>query len=97
MGQLNFGKRECARAVEKIGGKRRTTKESNAWYMLDGRRLFRVTIPKGKAGDFAIGTKKNIVNQFRLTNEQFGQLHECTLSGTDYESLIRAKMAEGKI
>lgn len=95
MGQLNFGKRECDRALEKVIGKHPATKECNAWYSLDGKRRFRITIPKGKSGDFGTGTKKQIVNQFRLTNAEFTDLHRCTLSAADYEKKIRQKIKDG--
>lgn len=95
MGELNFGKRECRGALEKIGAKPRTSKESNAWYELDGKLRFRITVPKGKSGELGTGTKKSIVNQFHLTNEEFAQLYKCTLTGPEYKKRIRQKVTDG--
>lgn len=71
--------------------------ERTGWYALDGIKLFRVTIPKIHKNDVTTGTANSIRNQLKLTGPQFGDLLRCPMSGSDYEQLIREKLANGSI
>lgn len=92
MGRLNFKKREVRRAVEqKLGIQLRSNAELNGWYYLEGKKVLRVTVPKG-VSDLPTGTAHQIRKQLWLGTPDFAALVRCPMSGNDYERLIRAKL-----
>ncbi len=87
--KLNFNKQDVKHVIEvklKIGHE--ATKETNVWYFLDGRKVLRVTYPKGR-GPLTKGTAHSILNQLRLNPSQFSDLVKCPMSAEDYEAHIR--------
>lgn len=95
MGLLNVDYGKVTRALErKVGLSFRGRKERVAWYVLNGKRRFRVRAPKKHPGDLPPGTAGSIKSQLKLTTSQFRQLVACPISGAEYEELIRQKIAE---
>ena len=91
---LSLSKLEVARVLkQKLNLQFRKGKEANGWFELDGRKILRVTVPKGR-GDLAFGTARSIRDQLKLSNSQFADLANCPLSGKDYEEIIRGKVAQ---
>lgn len=66
----------------------------NGWYELDGLKILRVTMPRGR-GFVPPGTVNSIRKQVFLSKDQFGDLINCPLSSQDYEAIIRAKREQG--
>ena len=96
MGLLNVDYGAVTRALErKVGLDFRSGKERVAWYVLEGKKRFRVRAPKKHRGDLRPGTAAGIKNDLKLTTTQFRQLVSCPISGTDYERIIRQKITEG--
>ena len=95
-GGLNFTGEQAHQAADKVGlpqGKKRAPHRT-AWYELGGRKLFRVSIPRH--GTFGDGTKKRIVNSFRLDNSDFLRLARCPMSADEYrrhiETLVKQRL-----
>jgi len=88
--KLNFQKQDIAHAIEnKLSIKPRSKNEKNVWYILDDKKVLRITYPHGN-GTLPKGTTKSIINQLKLSNIQFKNLIECPMSASDYEKLIRS-------
>ena len=68
----------------------RTTKELNGWFVYNGKKILRVTIPKGR-GLLRKGTQASIINQLKLTKEKFSDLIECPLSYEGYIKILKEK------
>ncbi|MEW5766335.1 MAG: hypothetical protein AB1797_01740 [bacterium] len=68
----------------------RVTKEVNGWFVYEGKKIGRVTIPKGQ-GELRKGTQSSIVNQLKLTNKLFSQLIECPLGCEEYMQILKEK------
>jgi hypothetical protein len=95
MSLLNLSKQQLTSAVKrKLNLKFREGKERNAWYELDGRKILRVTVPKGH-GDLPRGTANAIRNQLKLSMQEYRGLIQCPLTGRDYEQIVRKKMDRG--
>jgi hypothetical protein len=100
VGLLNVKPRDLQRAInEKVRPEeRRAGSEMNYWYCLDGKRLFRITIPKVHRGSSVPpGTLNQIKRSLKLSMSEFSDLVRCPLSGPAYEALIRQKVAEQKL
>ncbi len=98
MGGLNFSHRKVSGALTgKLGLDYRGGKERNAWYIIDGVQVLRITAPKVHSGDIPPGTLGSIRNQTRLSTRQFQDLVNCPMSGADYEAFIRDKIAKGEL
>jgi len=92
MGLLNVNYRDLIGALEqKVGLSFRTGQERNAWYILDGKKVLRVTAPKTHKGTVPKGTAGQIRNDLMLTIHEFRDLIACPISGSDYEQIIRDK------
>lgn len=90
-------KQDVRRAVEaKSGGTRKSTKEDNFRIYVDGKRVGRVTVPKGR-GPLHPRTAGRIRDQLKLTPDEFREFVKCPLTGADYELLLRGKVAAGLI
>jgi len=85
----------------KLGIRFRSNGEFNGWFLLDGKRHARITIPKGRK-DIYKGTYASMARQLRLDIGQFDNLLACPLTGEEYEAIQRANIegerarAEGK-
>ena len=88
-----YRKQDVRRAVEsKSGGIRKSRKEVNLRIYLDGKRVLRVTVPKGR-GRLHPRTAGKIRDQLKLDPEQFQRLVKCPLTGPGYEQILRDKQA----
>jgi hypothetical protein len=76
--------------VRKLDLEARSTKERNAWLYWEGRKVLRVTVPKGR-GDLAPSTHRSMANQLRLTLGQLDELVRCTLGRSEYIEILRGK------
>ncbi len=95
MGRLNFNPRQVDSAIrKKLQLETRSGREETGWYMLDGKKLFSVTLPKIH-GVLKPGTAKSIMSDVKLGADQFDQLVRCPMTGSDYKVTIRAKVEEG--
>jgi len=100
MGKLIIRSSQLTRALEgKLGLDFRSGSERSAWYCLDGKKILRVTIPtvKGGGGTILPGTANSIRNQLSLSRNQLRELAACPMSGTDYETVVRQKMAKNRL
>ena len=79
-------KRVCER---KLKIEFNSTKEYNGWYWLDGKKVVRITVPKGRKF-LPPGTYSSMARQMRLSTAQFDNLLECPLSKADYDATLRA-------
>ncbi len=60
----------------------------SGWYVKDGRRLKRITVPNTRK-DIPPGTFGSMARQLGLTREQFEGLLDCVIDEDAYNSLIR--------
>ncbi|MBF0476927.1 MAG: hypothetical protein HQK59_14080 [Deltaproteobacteria bacterium] len=63
-------------------------KELNGCFRLDGKKIARITVPKGRK-TIPPKTYKAMALGLRLSVDQFDQLIECTLKKADYERILR--------
>jgi len=92
MGLLNVNSGDLTRALEqKVGLSFRTGRERSAWYVLDGKRVTRVTAPKKHKKTVGTGLADQIRKNLKLTKPEFRDLINCPISGSDYERIIRDK------
>jgi hypothetical protein len=66
----------------------RDGKERVGWFMLDGRKEIRFTIPHIHSS-WGKGTIGDVRRKSRLSSEQFDDLVRCPLSRDDYEKILR--------
>jgi hypothetical protein len=76
--------------AQKLGLETRTGKERNAWFTWEGRRILRVTVPKGR-GEIAPSTLRSIANQLRLTVRQLEELVNCRLGRDEWIRILQDK------
>lgn len=88
--------REVTRAYEqKLGLDFRSGKERNAWYILEGRQLYRLTIPHQHSGKIKPKMLSKMIRQSKLNKAEFSALVNCPMSGADYEARIRDLIRRG--
>lgn len=87
--KLNYTKQEVAHAIKKKIGNPRSKTERNVWYILDGKKVLRVTYPHGN-GILPTGTTRSIISQLKLTKSQFKDLVRCPLTNSHYEKIVRS-------
>lgn len=75
----------------KLGIKFRSGGELNGWFIHEGRRIARVTIPKGRKG-FPPKTYKCIAQQLKLSVENLDGLLECSFGHQDYLNSLRMQL-----
>ncbi len=66
----------------------RSNAESNGWFYFEGKKVARITVPKGRK-PIAKGLYKSMANQLKLSVDEFDDLLECPLSLSDYREKIR--------
>lgn len=69
----------------------RASKEYNGWYIFNGKKAARITIPKGKK-PIPPKTYKSMANQLCLTVKEFDELLNCPLTGEEYEKILSKKL-----
>ncbi len=62
-------------------------KEFNGWFKLHGRKIKRITIPKGRK-PIPPKTYKSMANQLGLNVDKFDDLLECPLKKDEYERIV---------
>ena len=67
----------------------RKAKEFNGWFRLEGIKIARITVPKGKKF-IPPKTYKSMANQLKLNVNQFDDLLECPLKKDGYEEILRS-------
>ncbi len=65
--------------------------EFNGWFWFEGRKIYRITVPKGRK-DIPPKTYKSMATQLGLEVNQFDNMLECTLLLIHYEEIIRGKL-----
>jgi hypothetical protein len=71
------------RCEQKLGIQFRSGKEQNGWFVHNGRRIARVTIPLGRKPLLG-GTFSSMARQLYLTSAQLDDLIDCPLGLTEY-------------
>lgn len=69
----------------------RPGKEFNGWFVLDGKKVARITVPMGRK-PIPLGTYKSMARQLKLTTSLFDALLACPLDKTRYESILRSQI-----
>ena len=77
--------------------KRRRSPHPVYWYVLDDRKVLRVTLPNrhGGSGSISTGFLQQIKKSLRLTNRQFEDLVNCPLTVEKYEQIVRERTPSG--
>lgn len=65
----------------------RDGKEYNGWYELNGKKMCRITVPKGRKF-LPTGTYKAMARQLKLTVKQFDDFLDCPLTRQLYDQII---------
>lgn len=65
----------------------RSGKELNGWFLLNGKKACRITVPKGRKS-IPPKTYKSIANQLKLTIEELNLLLKCNLTKINYQEII---------
>lgn len=82
--------RRITRALErKLRLDFRSGSERNAWYVLDGRKQLRVTIPRVHGSSFSPEVLRDLRNQLKLNQLEFDNLVTCPMTGSNYANKIR--------
>ena len=91
MSSRQYRTNDVARCCEnKLGMRLKGKNHLNAWFRLDGKRVARITVPKGRK-DIAPKTYASMAKQLRLTRDEFGELLACPLSLADYRGIVRGR------
>lgn len=89
MARLNFSPKDITAALEsKLRVDFRNGKERNGWFILDGKKIIRFTIPHVHS-TWGKGTVGDVRRKSRLDQQQFKDLVECPLSLTEFEEIQR--------
>ena len=74
--------------------KKRRSPHPVFWYVLDDKKVLRITLPNqhGGSGSLSTGFIKQVQNSFRLSTQQFEALVECPLSAEEFETILRRKL-----
>lgn len=88
MKNAKFHTRDVKRTCEhKLRIEFRSGKEYNGWFLLNGKKAARITIPKGRK-PIPPKTYKSMATQLRLTVQQFDQLLECPLTEEQFTQIL---------
>lgn len=74
----------------KLGIVFKAGKELNGWFIYKGKKILRVTIPKGR-GDLKPKTQEDIRSKLRLNEKNFDTLNNCPLRLKGFIEILRAK------
>lgn len=77
-----------SKCESKLKIKHRKGKELNGWFVLDGKKTARITIPKGRK-PIPPKTYKSMALQLKLTTAEFDNLLECPLTLRDYKEILK--------
>ena len=76
------------KSKSKLKIKFRKGKELNGWFILEGKKTARITIPKGRK-PIPPKTYKSMASQLKLSIIEFDNLLECPLTRCDYEAILK--------
>jgi len=72
--------------------------ERTGWYYIGEKKILRVTLPKEHGGDsLSKRIAKKVINSLRLTNQEFRNLYDCPMSGSDYEQKIKSLIQSNEL
>jgi hypothetical protein len=92
-----YSKQKVRSAVDKkVPGQYRSGREEIYWVVVDGRRRFKVRVPKGR-GNWGIGFQESVRKDLQLSHDQFDGLVDCSLTGPEYEQMLLDKVGQGLI
>ena len=100
MNWQNFTAKDIERVVTKLSLEpsklKRRAPHPVYWYMLDKKKALRVTLPNkhGGSGSVSTGFLQQIRNNFLLNTQQFEDLIQCPMTADEYETIVRAILAE---
>ena len=66
--------------------------ELNGWFVLDDKKVARITVPHGRKF-VPPKTYKSMATQLKLSIDEFDDLLECPLDRQKYESIIKAQIS----
>ena len=64
--------------------------EYNGWYWLNGKKVARITVPKGRKF-VPVGTYANMARQLKLQASEFDLLLDCPLNKAAYDQKISSR------
>ncbi len=71
----------------------RSNGEFNGWVWLDGRKVVRITVPKGRKA-IPRKTYKTMARQLKLATKDFDDLLECPLTKEGYFEMLRQQLID---
>lgn len=71
----------------------RSGKEFNGWFILNGLKVARLTVPKGRK-PIPPKTYQSMAAQLKISVTEFDDLLECPLGRNEYEKIIKNKIDE---
>lgn len=94
MSYLNTSARDLQSIIRKLSLERASgtrSKHPVYWYILDGKKQLRVTLPNihGGSNKLSPGFIKGVRDDLRLSSTQLVDLVKCPLSADDYADIIR--------
>lgn len=94
MKNMKFSTADVKRRCEKkLDIEFRSGKEFNGWFILNGLKVARLTVPKGKK-PIPPKTYQSMASQLKIAVTEFDELLECPLGREEYEEIIKAKLDE---
>ncbi len=92
MKNANYHTRDVKSTCEhKLEIKFRKGKEYNGWFLLDGKKVARITIPKGRK-PIPKKSYKTMATQLKLSVNQFDGLLDCPVNREKYITILRSKL-----
>ena len=64
------------------------------WYILEGKKTHRISIPKGR-NPLSTGVQKDVREKLRLDEEEFSSLIGCPMKGKDYAAKMQELKEQG--
>ena len=71
--------------------------ELAGWYWLDGKKRLHVSVPKGHSRELSKGVANSIINNLKLSKEEFRLLYNCPMKGSDYAKKIKQLITSGEV
>ncbi|MBO8152717.1 MAG: hypothetical protein DRP91_04820 [Candidatus Neomarinimicrobiota bacterium] len=75
----------------KLGIRFNKGKEFNGWFLLCGKKVARITIPKGRK-PIPKKTYKSMAMQLKLSVKEFDDLLECPIDKEKYEEILKSRI-----
>jgi hypothetical protein len=92
MKNANFHTKDVKAICEKkLNIEFRSGKEYNGWFILDNKKIARITVAKGRK-PIPRKTYKSMAQQLKLLVNQFDDLLECPINKEKYVEILRSKL-----